>query len=343
MYRKRFSQKAGWKKYFVIAAVLLVLFLGYKFQQYQYFISTPIDSSSTEEQVFTIKKGDNIKIIAQNLVDKKLLLDADSFALYSRFNNLDKQIKTGRFPLNPSLNTSQIFSVITSNKTRQEIVTIPEGSTIADIDQILANLTLAPAGEFTKAADSFDLYAKYPFLDQAKLKDLPHPLEGYLFPDTYYVSADTFTSESFITQLLNTFANKVPAIAKSSKRTLPQILNVAAMVEKEANHDQDRPIVAGIIWKRLDQNWPLGIDATLLYLKSGRQLDYQDLQKKSPYNTRLQPGLPPGPICNPGLASIEAAANPKDTPYFYYLTSKDGQMIYATTNEEHNQNKAKYL
>ena len=344
MYRRSSSiKKKGWAKYLVIPLVLALIVIGYKFQQYQYFISTPVNPQATDEQIFTIKKGDNIKTIAQNLVDKKLLMDAESFSLYGRLNNLDKQIKTGRFPLTQSLNTSQIFGVITSNKTRQEVVTIPEGSTIVEIDQILSGLNMAPAGEFTKAADSFDLYSKYSFLDQEKLKKLPHPLEGYLFPDTYYVSADNFSSELFITQLLNTFKTKALPEIQASSRSVEDILNVAAMVEKEANKDQDRPIIAGIIWKRLDQNWALGIDATLLYLKTDRQLDYQDLQAKSPYNTRLQPGLPPGPIANPGLASIKAAATPKDSPYFYYLTSKDGQMVYATTNAEHNANKAKYL
>lgn len=343
MYRRKSHHKAGWGRYIIFPSILILVFVGYKVQQYQYFISTPVNPSADQEEIFTIKKGDNIKAIADNLVKKHLLLDADSFSLYSRLNNLDKQIKTGRFPLNESLNTSQIFSVITSNKTRQEIVTIPEGSTVTDIDQILANLNMAPAGEFTKAADNFTLYDKYAFLDQTKLKTLPHPLEGYLFPDTYYVSADNFSSENFITQLLNTFANKALPEAQKSTHSVEDVLNVAAMVEKEANKDEDRPIIAGIIWKRLEQNWPLGIDATLLYQKTDRELTYDDLKEKSPYNTRLQPGLPLGPISNPGLASIKAASNPKETEYLYYLTSKDGQMIYATTNAEHNANKAKYL
>jgi len=129
----------------------------------------------------------------------------------------------------------------------------------------------------------------------------------------------------------------------SSDHSVEEIMTVASMVEKEANTKDDRYLVAGIIWKRLKEHWVLGIDATLLYLKQNNQIDYQTLQETSPYNTRKIQGLPPGPISNPGLDSIKAALTPKDSPYYYYLTSKDGEMIYAKTNDEHNLNKQKYL
>jgi UPF0755 protein len=223
------------------------------------------------------------------------------------------------------------------------VVTIPEGSTVQDIDGILSNLELGKAGDFIKAVQNFDDYEKYSFLSRNEQKALPHPLEGYLFPDTYYANASNFSEENFISLLLNTFKTKALPVIQKSTRPVDQVINIAAMVEKEANRDTDRPIVAGIIWKRLDEGWMLGIDATLLYLKNDRELDYQDLQENSPYNTRKKAGLPPGPIANPGLASIRAAAQPESTPYYYYLTSKDGQMVYATTEAEHVSNKNKYL
>jgi UPF0755 protein len=119
---------------------------------------------------------------------------------------------------------------------------------------------------------------------------------------------------------------------------------MASIVEKEVNTATDRPIVAGILWKRLDSHWQLGADATLLYLKNDNTINYQDLQENSPYNTRKNQGLPPGPICNPGLKSIEAALNPQSSAYFYYLTDPaSGSVVYAATNDEQNANKAKYL
>ncbi len=168
-------------------------------------------------------------------------------------------------------------------------------------------------------------------------------MEGYLFPDTYFVSASNFSNDNFLSLLLNTFESKALPVISSSSRPSEQVIIVAAMIEKEANQSKDRPIISGIIWKRLDEQWLLGIDATLLYLEDDREIDYYDLQKDTPYNTRLNPGLPPGPIANPGLASIKAAAQPEESEYYFYLTSRDGEMKYAVNDSEHVRNKNQYL
>lgn len=128
------------------------------------------------------------------------------------------------------------------------------------------------------------------------------------------------------------------------KRSLHEVITMASIVEMEVRTTDDRPIVAGILWKRLDSGWMIGADATLLYLKEDRSIDYQDLQEESPYNTRKNAGLPPGPIGNPGIKAILATLTPEESPYFFYLTTLDtGEVIYAVTNEEHNANKVKYL
>ncbi len=343
MIHRRRPTRRRWTKFLAALLAAAVIFGGYKYLQYDYFISTPVNPDSQEETIFTIKKGANIKSIAANLYTQKLILDQDSFSWYGRLSGQDKAVKTGRFGLKASMNSKDILKVITSNDTRQAVVTIPEGSTVQDIDGILANLELGKAGDFIQAVKDFDDYEKYSFLKRSEQSQLVHPLEGYLFPDTYYANASNFSEQNFISLLLNTFENKALPVIQSSSRPVAEIINVAAMVEKEANRDADRPIVAGIIWKRLDEGWLLGIDATLLYLKNDREIDYQDLQEDTPYNTRKKAGLPPGPISNPGLASIKAAAQPENTPYYYYLTSKDGDMVYATTDAEHVSNKNKYL
>lgn len=343
VYRRHSTRKPLWPKLVVLVTILAIGFFGYHWQRYNYLINTPVNSANTEETIITIKKGDNSKKIAETLQSKNLILDTGAFKMYGKLNNLDKDIKVGRFGVNQAQNIGQIYSVITSNKTRQAVITIPEGSTIKDIDQILVDQSLIQSGEFIAATQAFKSYEKYPFLNEEEQQKLPHPLEGYLFPDTYFVDVTDYDNQALISLLLNTFKQKALDIAKGSSKSLDQTMIVASMVEKEANRDQDRPIIAGIIWKRLDESWVLGIDATLLYLKDDREIDFQDLQENSPYNTRKNAGLPPGPIANPGLASIKAAANPETTPYYFYLTSKDGEMVYATTNEEHNRNKAKYL
>jgi len=335
--------------------IITVIVLGlavfvYEWQQYNYFISTPVNSQATADIILTIKKGDTTKDIGDSLSAKQLILNEDSFKWFSKFNNLDKQFKTGRFTLSQTLTIPEIAKVLSSDDKRQVVITIPEGSTVEDIDKIVSESGLSPAGEFSTAVKKFQNYSKYSFLDEKVQSKLIYPLEGYLFPDTYFLSPANYSSDMLISQMLNTFKSKalpqttgaVGTVA-SSPRSLSDIVNVAAMVEKETNTDADRPIVAGIIWKRLDEKWVLGIDATLLYLKKDRQLVYQDLKNDGDYNTRTRQGLPVGPIGNPGLASIKAAAFPTATPYYYYLTSSDGKMIYATTNAEHNANKAKYL
>jgi UPF0755 protein len=118
---------------------------------------------------------------------------------------------------------------------------------------------------------------------------------------------------------------------------------MASIFEDEVFGSENRKMVSGILWKRLDNNWPLGADATLLYGKKNNIITVEDLNTDSPYNTRKNQGLPPGPICSPSVSSIEAAMFPKESPYWFYLTDKDGNVIYASSNEEHNQNRAKYL
>lgn len=340
--RKRYQAPRKHLAFRLVLVVLVILAaIGlYKYQQYHHFISTPVQPGSGEELIFTVQKGESLKNTALSLQQKGLILDQDSFVWYGRLEGLDKQIKSGRFPLGPGMDTTQIYQVITSNEQRQEIVTIPEGSTILEIDAILAELSLINPAEFAQAAGNFDAYDRYAFLDRKQQQKLVHPLEGYLFPDTYYVSALNFSPEEFLTMLLNTFQKKALPVLATSAHSLAETVIVASMIEKEANRDQDRPLIAGIIWKRLAENWVLGIDATLLYLKNDRTITYQDLQEDSPYNTRKNSGLPPGPICNPGLASIQAAAQPENSPYYFYLTNRDGDMVYAVNNEEHNRNKS---
>lgn len=341
--RKRYSKNHGIKRLLLIFFVFGIVAVLYFYNQYNYQISTPVNPGNTEEIIITVKKGDSIKTIASTLYQKNLILGEDNFKLYGRLNNLDKQVKTGRFPLSSGMTVPEIFTALNSEEQREVVLTIPEGYTIGEIDDLLVENSLIQPGEYIKATDNFNKWEKYSFLNEEKQKNLIHPLEGFLFPDTYYVSATNFYPENLIDLQLLTFKQKVIPEVMDSNRQIEEIINVAAMVEEEANRTKDRPIIAGIIWKRLDENWQLGIDATLLYLKKDRDITFEDLQEDSPYNTRKNIGLPPGPITNPGLASIKAAAFPESSEYYYYLTSKDGDMIYARNNQEHVNNKANYL
>lgn len=330
--------------------IVVLLIIGaiaglYQWSRYNYFINTPVDETDDKEISVLIHKGESVSDIASMLDEKNLILDKDSFKNYVRFGGYDRNIVAGRFLLKRSLVVREIVTIITDSKLSEFIITVPEGSTIIDIDEKLVDLEVIQTGNFIRATKNFDQYEKYPFLEKEKIASLPHPLEGYLFPDTYFIDPSNFHSEDLIQLMLNNFAKRLgPELTKEHEQSLFEIITMASIVEKEVRTQKDLPIVAGILWKRLDSGWQLGADATLLYLKEDRTIDYSDLQADSPYNTRKKPGLPPGPINNPGLKSIMAALYPEKSPYFFYLTKPgSGEVVYAMTNDEHNLNKQKYL
>ena len=174
-------------------------------------------------------------------------------------------------------------------------------------------------------------------------------LEGYLFPDTYYVDPNEFVAKFFLERMLGTFRDRVMNGLNDdlvlSKRSLGDIIIMASLIEREAANDIERPVIAGILWKRFDAKQGLAVDATIRYVlgKETEPLTKKDLEIDSRYNTRKYAGLPPGPIASPGLASIRAALHPEESLYWYYLHGSGGLIHYAETNDAHNVNKAKYL
>jgi len=343
---KRRRKKSGKISIFFIFSIgCIAAYFWYQNSRYEYLINTPADPGNTAAESFLIKKGESVNEISDKLKKKNFILDQDAFKKYTKQSDNDKKIVAGRFMLSPSMTTPEIVEIITDRKQTELILTIPEGSTVADIDTKLSELEVIQSGDFMSAVKEFNLYTQYPFLNEEELKNLSYPLEGYLFPDTYYIDPTNFYPENLIQLMLNNFEKKLSdRLQEEHSRNIGDYIIMASIIEKEVNTSPDRPVVAGILWKRLDENWQIGADATLLYLKNDRTIDYNDLNEENPYNTRKNLGLPPGPICNPGLKSLEAAFYPKDSPYYYYLTdSKTGETIYARTNEEHNENKRVHL
>jgi UPF0755 protein len=339
------QKKNAWLWLAVIVLILGALFFWYRDSRYRYLIETPADPADDAKISFSIRKGATVSEIGEGLMEKELILDEGAFRDYLRAGGLDRNIVAGRFMLQKTQTIKDIAAVITDSKQSEFIVTVPEGSTVRDIDAKLAGMDVIKAGDFIAAVKGFTAYDKYPFIDAEKAKTLEYPLEGYLFPDTYFIDPQNFYSENLVQLMLDNFKNKLgDNLDKQHHRGLADIVIMASIVEKEVRTDGDRAMVAGILWKRLDGNWMLGADATLLYLKNDREIDYKDLQADSPYNTRNRTGLPPGPICNPGLKSILAAMEPEESPYFFYLTKPEtGEVVYAVSNDEHNANKVKYL
>ncbi|HVO28532.1 MAG TPA: endolytic transglycosylase MltG [Candidatus Paceibacterota bacterium] len=216
---------------------------------------------------------------------------------------------------------------------KEVLVTIPEGSTVYDIDRILAQAGVIRPGDLAQASSA-------------------PALEGRLFPDTYYFYASS-TADAVVRKMVDDFDAKAGPLLEADGANAGRDLIVASLVQKEVASSTDQRLVAGIIDKRLAAGMYLDIDATICYAKevaapastSGcYPLSADDLRIDSPYNTYTHTGLPPGPIGNPGLAAIEAALDPASSSYWYYLSDpKTGATIYAVTLAEQNANRAKYL
>lgn len=307
---------------------------------WRYDLNEAVDSSDTSKVVFVIEKGSSAETIAEDLANEDLIVSELSFVRDLEEQDLAGSLRYGSFVLSPSMTLADIVSILTTEGTGTMALTVPEGFTIDQIDARLAEQGLITAGEFKTC--TFNCSFTYDFLPENRTS-----LEGYLFPDTYFIDDASFSVENLINQMLQNFQNKMtPDLEKQlsdSKRSLNQVVIVASMLEREVRDPADLATVSGIIWKRLDADWMLGIDATLLYKDSDGEISAEDLASDNPYNTRLQKGLPPTAIGNPGIATLEAALAPQSSDYWYYLTGTDGLMHYAKTDAEHVENKAKYL
>lgn len=337
-------RKSGFGKIVIILLIIVGGYIWFRYSSYQTALATPVDANNSEEISFLIKKGESFATITNNLVEKELISDEEAFKMYAKFGGYDRKLEAGRFMLSQSQTIPEIIEDLTDGEDNQVILTVLEGYTVQDIDDELTEMSLIQAGEFITAVDNFDNYDSYFFLDEELQKDLIHPLEGYLFPDTYFLDPTDYSNETAIQLMLNNFENRIGDDLQNADRPIHDIAIMASIIEKEVRTDADIPVVGGILWKRLDNNWLVGADATMLYLKDDRTIDYFDLQEDTPYNTRLNPGLPPGPIGNAGLKSFMGALYPEESPYWFYLTTLDtGEVIYGETNADHEANKAQYL
>ncbi len=313
--------------------------------------------------VFTIEKGETAVSVAQRLEEHGFIRSANVFRIVLFWRGDAGDIKPGVFEFSPAQLPVEIAARITGDAIPEKDmqVTIPEGFTIKQIDERLSQAGAIETGSLLAGSGTLLAYDFLPSCmnrrteDDAEVCDVEYSdLEGYLFPDTYRLKPKS-EAGVVVEKLLDNFDTKlsIPLRAEiaAQGRSVKDIIVVASIVEREVRSDVDKAIVAGIIWKRLSQNYPLQIDATVLYAlelagqekAKGEGPTLEDLKLSSPYNTYVYTGLPPGPISNPGLASIEAAARPESSNYFYYLSANDGTTIFSRTLAEHNRAKRIYL
>lgn len=308
--------------------------------------SGPVSSDKTPVRV-TIAQGSSAKGVARVLSENRLIRSRIVFLMNCMMSGSSQKIKPGVYELNRTLSTPAIIRRLVAGDTVESWVTIPEGKTLREIADILQAKHLVDSTAFLDLAmTQGDEFSEYSFTDSPNL-------EGYLFPDTYLIERGT-TPEQVIRMMLGTFQAKAIVVCKSDvarcaasrlgnigfNAALQKVLTVASLVEREAKVPADRPKIAAVIWNRLAKGMKLEVDATVTYqLGQSRankaKVYLSDLRKDTPYNTYLHAGLPPAPICNPGLASIRAALEPAAIDSLYYVAKRDGSHVFTKTLQEH--------
>ncbi|MFH1890000.1 MAG: endolytic transglycosylase MltG [Candidatus Kuenenbacteria bacterium] len=300
---------------------------------------------------FNITKGEGVNKISYNLKNQKIIKNSFAFEIYAYLKDVGHHFQAGSYELPEIINIKRLVEILTMGQNADEwTLTVIEGWTAREISQRLENDGKFQSEELLEAigyipGDRIDFKQNYDFLND---KPDSASLEGYLFPDTYRFFIESGMKD-ILNKMLDNFDKKLTqqmrADIQAKDKTIFDIIRMASIIEREVRTEEDRPIVAGIFWKRLDAGMALEADSTVNYItgKNTPAVSLEDLQIDSPYNTYKYPGLPPGPISNPGLASIEAAIYPEESDYWFFLTDSEGMVHYAENFDEHVENKRKYL
>lgn len=340
--RRKNSGCAGTVVYVIaVLGISLVLSLVAIFMANDVFAFVTDDA----EVEFNVPANTDIVSLSKELDDLGVVHYGTVFKLYVSLKGDNQDVLAGVYRLNPNMDYGQIISAL-SNSTTDETttITIPEGYSVAQIRQLFLDEHVCT----TAAVD--EILNEYAFKHEFLTDEKPPKegwLEGYLFPDTYEIYKGNANVKSAINKMLNNFDNKyddeIKTGAEALDRSMHDIVTIASLIEREAQHDDERAKIAGVIYNRLRNadSFPfLQIDASVLYGlgRTSGALTQQELETDTPYNLYTQRGLPPGPICNPGYASLHAAAYPEEHGYYYYVAMPDGSHLFASSNDEHNNN-----
>jgi UPF0755 protein len=320
----------------IIGAVLI--FVDPSVTQIQKPTQTEDESNSdVVERLINVKirEGLSTAEIADRLAEKDIIDSTLKFRFLARIYGYDDKLRPGSYTFTLGMSEEEVFAKLLTGEKKLVQFTVPEGFGVKEIAARLQSLDLVDKAEFLKAAENF---APYEYMQ--KHKDVFYASEGFLFPDTYTVESDV-EIEEILSLMANTFDEKLtPSMREQAVKmdlSIYELITLASLVEREVRFPEDRAIVAQVLLKRLRMNMPLQTDATLQYLMETpkEEVSIADTEIDSPYNTYQHVGLPPGPIANPGMASIEAVLHPADTDYLYFVADRQGHNHYAHTYEEH--------
>jgi UPF0755 protein len=335
-------------KKLLLAIVAIILF---DFIWLWYIYTSPVDYNSNQEVEFSITKGESTQEIANKLHEHGLIRSPVLFRVYTYVGGVSGSLQAGDYLLSTSMRMPEIALRFAGGDFMQRQFRLLEGWSLKNIALELEEQELFLQDDFFHTAGipgvdyredgsapkPKDFSEEFPFL---KGKPDYVSLEGYLFPDTYSVAKGD-TPEDVIRRALRNFEEQLtPEIVKeieAQKKTLFEVLTMASIIEKEVRSLKDKKLVSGILWKRLAEGMRLQVDATVVYVREGNyyKVTIDETFTESPYNTYRNDGLPPGPISNPGLESIEAALYPTDSPYWFYSSPSINRTIFSRTFEEH--------
>lgn len=342
---KRFFIFIGRKRILFGTVFFLIFLMGIVFFWADFSYRRPLGGDTGIVRV-EIVEGDDGWVIAEKLKKKNLISSEYVFLFGVWRDGLRGTFHAGVYELTPSFSPADIAMIISRGEARLRDVkiTFPEGWTAKEMGDRLTKNGLS-GEEFFKVTQRPTEMLRMQFRFLEKLPE-GASLEGYLFPETYFFLPE-MTGEEIAQRMLETFESKTRVLREeclAQKKDFADIVTMASIVEGEVRTQDDRRIVSGIFWKRIESEMLLQSDATLEYvLQSGKvQHSEYDLATDSPYNTYLYKGLPPGPISNPSLDALDAATHPKDSPYWYFLSDpKTGVTYFAKDFEEHKRNKEK--
>ncbi len=294
----------------------------------------PLDPSQKARTV-TILPGASSFEIGDLLASAGLIRYSIDFVIMARLRGQTRSLHEGEYRLSPAMGLLEIGDVIARGAVIEHAVTIPEGYTAAEIVEVLVREGLGDRDRLLAVVHNGARLFEYDFL-----RALPtSSLEGYLYPDTYRIPRH-LPPQKVIGLFLDRFAQIVHSRWRAQQGagySLHEVITIASLVEREARVPVERSLIAGVLYNRLRRGWRLEVDATVLYALGRHKavVTYEDLKVASPYNTYLYPGLPPGPIANPGLAAIEAGLVPAQTDYLFYVARPDGSHVFSKTFQEH--------
>ncbi|NCO83078.1 MAG: endolytic transglycosylase MltG [Nitrospirae bacterium CG_4_10_14_3_um_filter_44_29] len=316
------------KRNFIIITFCLV-FLYAAYAAVEFLIPLP-EGTKTKEVL--IPKGATFRQAVEILAKENLIRDKNLFIFISRLTGLHRKIRAGYYSITGAMNPLSVLMLLKNGQIIEYDITIAEGDSLLEIGEKLAETNIVDREGFEELSRNRSFLRAYSI-------DAPS-IEGYIFPDTYKLPKG-IEPENALGMMINSMREKYSDKFKGRAAELGfserEVLTLASIIEKEAIINSERPLISAVYHNRLKKRMQLQADPTAIYgvKKSGERITMKDLKRKTPYNTYIIKGLPPGPIASPGIQSITAALYPADVPYIYFVSNNDGTHQFSVTEEEH--------